>query len=448
MERARRLTLAALMTLGAVGATGCEGNDALVDGMFTEAEWAQIKTLSPLPGVPKDTTNKYADDPAAAKLGQALFHDKRFAGPIVVGSDGTNGGNGQVGETGKIACASCHDSTHAWIDTRSKPNTTSLGANWVVRNASSILNASYYTWLENDGLRDSQWSDSLTDPEDPGSMNGSRLRIAHVLWNKYKDQYNSIFKEYPLPAALDPAAPDAARFPADAKPSDPASPWDKMAPADQEAARRIYANFGKAMQAYLRLLVSLNAPFDRYVAGDTAAISKAAKRGLQLFIGKANCIGCHNTSLFSDNLFHTTGMVVTGERANPLERGRLDGLNALLDIEFRTDSAYSDDVAEGQKRLAGLKKDDPQWEGVWRTKGLREVAETAPYTHAGQLATLKDVLDFYNKGGDASGYIGTKDKLMKPLNLSAAEIQDLIAFLGTLTGEPVPAALAADTTPP
>ncbi|MFO0579415.1 MAG: cytochrome c peroxidase [Polyangia bacterium] len=429
----------------ATSATGC---DALVDDMFTSAEWDKIKTLSPLPDVPKDTTNKYADSAAAAKLGQSLFFDKRYSGPIIVGSDGTNGGNGQVGETGKVACASCHDVTKFWIDTRSKPNNTSLGAAWVARNASTPVNASYYKWLENDGLRDSQWSDSLTDPEDPGSMNGSRLRIAHLLWNKYRDQYNAIFTETPLPAALDPAAPDAARFPADGKPSDAMSDWSKMTAADQEQARRIYANFGKAMQAYLRLLVSKNAPFDRYVAGNTSAISTAAKRGLKLFIGKANCVACHNTPLFSDNEFHVTGMVVKGEHANPMERGRLDAINALLDIEFRADSAYSDDVAEGKKRLMGLVKDDPQWEGMWRTKGLREIAETAPYTHAGQLATLKDVISFYNKGGDDSGFIGKKDKLMKPLNLSDAEINDLVEFLKTLTGDPVPASLAKDTSAP
>ena len=433
------------MVLMAAATTGCEEQ---IDGIFSEAEWAKIKTLSPLPEIPKDTTNKYADNPAAARLGQSLFFDKRFSGPIITGDDGTNGGLGKVGETGKVACASCHDTSRYWIDTRSKPNNTSLGANWVVRNASPPVNAVYYTWLENDGLRDSQWSDSLTDPEDPGSMNGSRLRIAHLLWNKYKAQYNAIFTDFPLPAALDPAAADAARFPEDAKPSDPASPWDKMAPADQEAARRIYANFGKAMQAYLRLLVSKNAPFDRYVAGDTSAISTDAKRGLQLFIGKANCVGCHNTPQFSDNDFHCTGLAVKGARANPAERGRLDGLNALLDIEFRSDSSYSDDIPEGQRRLNGLKKDDPQWEGRWRTKGLREIGETAPYTHAGQFATLKELLDFYNKGGDSTGYVGTKDKLMKPLNLTDVEINQLIAFLRTLTGDPVPQQLAQDTSVP
>ncbi len=201
--------------------------------------------------------------------------------------------------------------------------------------------------------------------------------------------------------------------------------------------------------AKLELLVSKNAPFDRYVAGDRDAIPAAAKRGLKLFIGKANCVGCHNTPLFSDNEFHNTGLLVQGvPRANPMERGRIDAINLLLDIEFRSDGPYSDDVKEGQQRLAGLKKDDDKWLGLWRTKGLREIGETAPYTHAGQFATLKDVVVFYNKGGDDSGFVGVKDKQMKPLNLTDAEMEDLVAFMKTLTGDPVPAELAKDTSAP
>src|SRR5690349_16032369 len=87
----------------AVGGGCTETDESLVDGVFTQAEWAKISTLTPLADLPKDTTNKYADDPSAAKLGQSLFHDTRFSGPIITGDDGTNGGNGKVGETGKVA---------------------------------------------------------------------------------------------------------------------------------------------------------------------------------------------------------------------------------------------------------------------------------------------------------------------------------------------------------
>jgi len=437
------------LVMAMVAVTGCESEPALdpvlVDGIFTEAEWNKVLSLSPLPDVPKDTTNKLADDSAAAALGQELFFEKGYSGPIVTADDGMNGGNGMVGETGKIACASCHQPENDWIDKRSTPNNTSLGASWVIRNASSVVNASYYTWFENDGLRDSQWSDALTDPEDGGSMNGSRLRVAHVLFAKYRSEYDALFTP-PLDPALDPMAADAARFPPDGKPkaqeSDPDGPWEKMAEADRKAVSTIYANFGKAIEAYLRKLVSKNSPFDRYVAGDKAAINEAGKRGLKLFIGKAGCIGCHSGPLFSDNKFHTTGLEPQGEHIEPKETGRFAALLSLLACEFNSDSEYSDDQNTGRLKGITVTQDD---RGKWRTKGLREIGLTAPYMHTGQLATLKDVVDFYNRGGDPSGYVGKKDVLMKPRSLTDAEIDDLIAFLTTLTGEPIPEELSKDT---
>jgi cytochrome c peroxidase len=438
--------LCAAMVIAVV--TGCESEPSggdLVDGTFTEDEWSKVKSLSPLPELPVDTTNRLADDPKAATLGQRLFFEKGYSGPIVAAYDGASGSNGMVGETGKVACVSCHQPENDWIDKRSKPNNTSLGANWVIRNASSIVNASYYTWLENDGLRDSQWSDSLTDPEDGASMNGSRLRVAHVLFNKYRAQYDEIFTPT-LDPALDAAATDAARFPPDGKPkaqeSDPDGPWEMMTEADQKAVMTIYANFGKAMQAYLRKLVSKNSPFDRYVAGDETAITTAEKRGLKLFVGKAGCIGCHSGPLLSDNKFHTPGMEPKGDRIDPNETGRYGAIKSVLACEFNSDSEFSDDRNTGRLKDVTPTEED---KGKWRTKGLREIGLTAPYMHTGQVATLKEVVEFYNRGGDEAGYVGKKDELMKPLNLTAPEVDDLVAFMKTLTGEPISAALSQDT---
>jgi cytochrome c peroxidase len=437
----RGLCAAMVMAAG----TGCESEPELVDGTFTDKEWDKVKTLSPLLDVPEDTTNKFADDPAAAELGHKLFFEKGYSGPIVAAYDSESGSNGMVGETGKVACVSCHQPENDWIDKRSKPNNTSLGANWVIRNASTIVNASYYKWLENDGLRDSQWSDSLTDPEDGGSMNGSRLRVAHVLFDKYRSEYDAIFTPK-LDPALDPLAADAARFPPDGKPkaqeSDPDGPWEMMAEADRKAVSTIYANFGKAMQAYLRKLVSKNSPFDQYVAGDKTAINTAEKRGLKLFVGKAGCVGCHSDPLFSDNQFHTTGMEPQGDHIDPKETGRFAAILNVLACEFNSNSEYSDDRSTDRLKALTATEED---KGKWRTKGLREIGLTAPYMHTGQFATLKDVVEFYNRGGDASGFVGKKDELMKPLNLTDAEVDDIIAFLKTLTGEPIPEDLSKDT---
>lgn len=427
------------LLLVAAAAAGCGTDEELVDGVFTPTEWEAVQTLSPLPDLPADTTNKHADDPAAAKLGQRLFHEKGFSGPLAVGDDGSNGGLGQAGEEGKVACASCHHGT--WmIDERSSPGNASLGADWIPRNANSIVNSQYYApWAENDGLSDSFWSDSLVDPEFSLAMNGSRLRLVHVLYAKYRDEYNAVF-EPDLDPALDPAAPDAARFPADGKPGD--ADYDGMTPEDQRAVTVAFTNFGKAVAAYMRLLVSKEAPFDRYVAGDTAAIGEEAKRGARLFVGKAGCAACHAGPHFSDDDFHVNGLAARGDHIVAEETGREAAIPVVLANPFNSDGEFSDDQSSG--RLDGLVATE-EARGKWRTKGLRQASVTGPYMHTGQMETLREVVEFYNKGGDEAGVVGTKSDKIKPLNLTEQEIDDLVAFLESLTGEPVPEALREDT---
>jgi mono/diheme cytochrome c family protein len=109
---------------------------------FTAAEVAAMGKLSPLPAVPADPTNAFANNALAAVLGQRLFFDRSFSGALAVGDTGTNGGLGAVGETGKVACVSCHASA-ATDDGRSKPNNVSLGTGYGTRNALSIVNASF-----------------------------------------------------------------------------------------------------------------------------------------------------------------------------------------------------------------------------------------------------------------------------------------------------------------
>lgn len=432
--RSRASLVAAWLLLG----TGCTEEEALVDGLFTRAEWDKIQTLSPLPEPPEDPTNRYADDPKAAAFGQRLFFETAYSGPLVIGDDGENGATGATGDQGTMSCASCHSGP--WlIDERSQPGNVSLGAAYLPRNAGSLVNSVYYfPWIENDGLLDSLWSEGMIDVEFDLSFNSSRLRLAHVLYEKHRDEYNAVF-DPDLDPALDPAHPEAARFPAEGRPGSAA--WDSMTPADRDHVTRAWVNFGKAIHAYLKLLVSGDAPFDRYVAGDTGALSPAAKRGLQLFVGKAACVECHNTPHFSDDDFHNNGLVSAGPNVNPAEEGRHATVDFILGYEFNTKSQWSDDPSD--ERLDGLKNDDSTI-GLWRTKGLRQVAETAPYMHTGQFATLEEVVDFYDEGGHTEGLIGVKDEVLLPLNLSETEKSDLVEFLRSLTGAPVDAALLRD----
>jgi cytochrome c peroxidase len=420
---------------------GCGDEDAeLKDGVFTSAEWVAVQELSPLPEKPPlDPTNKYGDNPEAAKLGQMFFFEKSFSGPLLVGDDGSNGGLGMVGDTGKVACASCHEGP--WqIDLRSKPGNVSLGTGWLPRNANSIVNAAYYfPWYENDGISDSMWSDALVDPELSIAMNGSRLQLVHAVYAKYREEYNAVF-DPDLGADLE----DMKRFPAEGKPGDAA--WDGMTPEDQKTVNTAFANYGKAVEAYMRLFVSGGSAFDRYVAGETSAISLSAKRGLKLFVGKANCANCHKGNHFSDDDFHTIGLIAKGEHVNPDDAGREQWIDRMLSNPFNADGEFSDDRNTGRlKDVAAAKADS---KGKWRTKGLRNVAMTAPYMHSGQFEALEDVVKFYNEGGDESGFLGVKDEEIKKLNLTDAEVADLVEFLKTLTGTTIPAALMQNTAKP
>jgi cytochrome c peroxidase len=442
------LLAAAVAAVAAVAVVGCGGEeDDLVDGVFTAEEWARVETLSPLPDVPAEPTNRYADDPAAAALGQRLFFEKRFGGPIQIAADGTNGGLGAEGETGVTACVDCHDArpTGWFSDTRSNPNATSLGSRWTPRNSPTQVNVAYYEWYAWAGRGDSNWMKCMQPFEAPPSLNSSRARIAHVLYDYYKDDYEAIFGS--LDPRLDPADPNAADFPADARPGMAgdarADAWAAMAPADQDIVNRIYANAGKALDAYYRRLVSRNAPFDQYVAGDTAAINQSAKRGLRLFIGKAGCVGCHDNPIFTDNDFHNTGVPQEGD-VPPMDVGRFGAIEKLLSNIFNSSGEYSDDRETG--RLDGVAQDESQL-GQFRTKHLRQIAGTGPYMHTGAFETLREVVEFYNAGGMPPA-MGTLDPNMIPLNLTEGEIDDLVAFLETLTGEPIPAELSENTAAP
>ena len=424
---------------------------------FSTAEWAIIDTLSPLPGLPVDTTNKYRDSSEAALLGQKLFFEPRLSGPIQTGTP-QEGQLGNIGDKYKIACRNCHMPESRWLfDIRSNnggpiPNATALGSLWMTRNVSSIVNTVFYIhprsgahWRENDGFSDSEWFDAQSEPEGPPVQNGSRLQLAHVIFEHYRSDYNAAFQEFPL-------SPDLAnyqRFPATGSPYTDTANWNQLSPADKETINRILVNYGKAIETYLRKLVSRNAPFDRYVAGDRGAISADAKAGLKLFIGKAGCVGCHNTPLFSDDDFHVIGLHIDTQlspHADPTETGRAAN-QALIcnptiaDGDFNVNGHFSDDPTTGRD---GTFCSQSIPVGLWRTKGLRQVAETGPYFRDGQAATLDDVINFYDRGGDPAGTFLGGPKGIQPLHLSLTEKAWLKEFLETLTGEPVPAQYLQD----
>jgi cytochrome c peroxidase len=414
-------------------------------GILTPAELAAAALLSPLPSVPADPTNAYADSATAATFGQRLFYERSYSGTLNVGTDGGNGSLGDAGVAGLVNCAACHSSP-AGDDNRSVPNNVSLGTDYGPRNALPVINSSFYVWTNWAGRFDTQWSLPLGVAENAKIMKSTRLTVAHMLFNKYRSDYNAVFTP-PLDSDLDPTSPDAGRFPPSGKPKAAGAadgPWEMMAPADQVIVNRIFANYGKAIGAYLRLLVSRNAPFDQFIAGNDAAISDSAKRGLKVFLNN-NCVRCHSGPNFEDGQFHTLGVWQTGVRVPMTDFGRFTDLPTLLGSAFNSAGAYSD-MPDGGK-LTGLSQTLALM-GQFRTKSLRGVAGSAPYMHAGQFDTLEQVIDFYDQGGNIPPDGGVLDPLIVPLNLTAQEKTDLAAFLRTLDGDALPSALTTDTSAP
>ncbi len=179
--------------------------------------------------------------------------------------------------------------------------------------------------------------------------------------------------------------------------------------ADRTLSAQMRAVFGReatnddiarALASYVRTIISGDSPYDRYVAGDRAALNEKQQVGLKLFRGKANCVACHVGPNLTDERFHNTGL---GWKDGAwIDRGRI---------------AISRREADG---------------GAFKTPGLREIASAAPYMHDGSLATLDDVIDFYDKGGRANPNV---DPEMRELKLTAEEKLSLIEFLRSLSGK-------------
>jgi cytochrome c peroxidase len=192
-----------------------------------------------------------------------------------------------------------------------------------------------------------------------------------------------------------------------------------------------YDDLGRAIASFERTLIFLDAPFDRFAAGDRTALSADAQRGLELFNGKARCVSCHmiNSSipLGTDNRFHNIGVSARKQNFEALATQALGILKQNTDPQALDKLALETDMSEMGRFLVSKQRQDI---GSFKTEQLRNVGLTAPYMHDGSLHTLWDVLDHYNKGGETNAYL---DGGIEPLNLSENEINDVVAFLFALT---------------
>lgn len=298
------------------------------------AEWR--KTYERPQAIPFPDDNPYSE--AKAALGKKLFFD-----PLLSGAKNQS-------------CASCHNPSLSWTDNLPR----GMGVKEMATRTPTLLNIA---WVPKPG-----WQGQFKDLENVafrpitagGIMNMPEkalvARLAAI--PAYVDAFDAVFGEGDI------------------------------------TRRKIEV----ALATYQRTIVSGEAPFDRWIKGDEKAIGDAAKRGFDLFNGKANCAECHSGWAFTDASFHDIGV----GKGQDIGRGKLFPKSVKLQYAFKTPT-------------------------------LRDVARRAPYMHDGSVATLKEVIDLYDRGGIDRP---SRSEEIKPLHLTETEKADLIAFLQTLNGEP------------
>jgi cytochrome c peroxidase len=278
---------------------------------------------------------------ARVALGRLLYFDKRLS----------------VDDT--VACATCHDPAHGFAE----PRATSVGVGGKVggRNAPTILN---------------------------------RLFSKEQFWDGRAEDLEAQAKG-PLVNPIEMAMPSHDAVVARVRGIAGYGPLFRSAFGDDGVT---IDRIAQAIASYERRVLTGDSPFDRHAAGDRAALSTAAGRGMAIFNDKGNCDTCHSGFNFTDESYHNLGV---GMDAAKPDLGRFEVTKVETD------------------------------RGAFKTPTLRNVAQTAPYMHDGSEATLREVIAFYNEGGRKNAWLS---KEMRPLGLSDAEQADLLAFLEALTG--------------
>jgi len=290
--------------------------------------------LGSLPALPENPENPIT--PAKFELGRQLFEDTRLSGDE------------------SLSCASCHAKELGYADGMSFSE--GAAGKPMPRHTPTLLNAAYNRYINWDGKFANIPELAQAVMANPRILNmpDERVLVARLeSVPEYRAQFQAVF-----------GGP----------------------PNRQRVAL--------AIDAYVRRLTTPNSPFDRYAAGNQKALTDAQKRGLVLFVGKADCTMCHRGPNFADDQFHALGV-----------RG----------------------ADEGRFKVTGVEAD----RYAFKTPTLRNVELTAPYMHDGSVSTLRGVIDFYNAGG---GQQQPKSPLLRELHLTEREKSDLVAFLESLTG--------------
>jgi cytochrome c peroxidase len=328
----------AAITLEFGNAAAVVGTPRLVEvAKRPDASVEQLKAQYRRPAtIPFPKENPYTPEKAA--LGKKLFFDPRLSAANL------------------LSCASCHSPAFGWGD--GLPKGVGHGMKELGRRSPSVINAAFGQIFMWDGRAGSLEEQALGPIQADVEMNLPLERLMERL-NKLRD-YAPLFQ---------------AAFPGEAMSA---------------------ATLARAIATYERTVVSGRAPFDLWIDGDEKAISDGAKRGFQVFNGKAGCAACHSGWNFSDDSFHDIGLA-------------------------------DDDIGRG-KIVPGVVK----MQQAFKTPGLREIARRAPFMHDGSVATLEAVVEHYDRGGVNRP---SRSDLVKPLQLNPQEKADLVAFMQTLASD-------------
>jgi len=314
------------------------------------------------------------EEPTAARvaLGRKLYFD------TVLSKDGT------------VACATCHDVTRGFTDRR--PVAEGIGGKLGRRNAPTTLNAALFGEQFWDGRAttvEHQAGMPILNPIEMGEQTEAEVVARVVAAPGYAELFEQAFGRGPT-----------------------------------------YPDIGAALGAFERTLIFLDAPFDRAMTGK-GTLSDAERRGLVLFEGKARCAGCHPLNpaspLGTDNAYHNIGVSARTQDFESLAGQALSALRKDASEKALDELALATDLSELGRFMVTRNRADI---GAFKTEQLRNVGVTAPYMHDGSLQTLWDVMDHYNKGGEDNPFL---DGGIEALGLTDAEVDDVVAFLFTLT---------------
>lgn len=296
----------------------------------------------PVPEMKHPADNKWSKE--KEELGKMLYFDPRLSG------------------SNWISCATCHNPGLGWGD--GLPRAIGDGQKELGRHSPTVINSGYFEIQMWDGRKKSLEDQARGPIEAAVEMNQDYEELVRELKAipGYVKRFTNVFGKQSI--TID--------------------------------------NIAKAIATFERSVVSKNAPYDKYWAGDKSAMSDSAVKGMNLFFGKAKCSICHNGPVFTDSGFHNIGVKAAGPLKEDLGR-------------------YNETKDEFDK-------------GAFKTPGLRSISQSAPYMHNGTEASLEDVIEFYDRGGDVKENLSP---FITPLGLTKQEKKDLVEFLKALDGEPI-----------